>query len=181
MMCNECCLPRHAYSHDASTCVPEQHRVLGAFTRDYVLTPPSLLANNLQRLLGAPIHGTAFALQDLVRFLQRIERTPGSTDARADQIERNDNPEAVHEHKIAPEIEGFRPRIGAVEEVVVEHARGIVEHVAVELAERDDDCQAVAQGVVRRDEAGGDEGEGAPAGLRACQRDRELGSSHILP
>jgi hypothetical protein len=49
--------------------------------------------------------------------------------------------------------------------VVVEHGGGVVEDVAVELAEGDDELERVAQGVVVSDERGGDEGEGAPEGL----------------
>jgi hypothetical protein len=80
----------------------------------------------LQPLLCAPIHGTALALQDLVRLVERIESPPGSTDAGAEQEQRNDDPEAIHEHKVAPEIRRFWPRIRAIEQVVIEHARRIV-------------------------------------------------------
>jgi hypothetical protein len=48
---------------------------------------------------------------------------------------------------------------------VVEHGGCIVENVAVELAERDDELEGVAEGVVVGDKTGGDEGEGTPEGL----------------
>jgi hypothetical protein len=48
---------------------------------------------------------------------------------------------------------------------VVEHGGRVVENVAVELAERDDELERVADGVVVGDESGADEGERAPKGL----------------
>jgi hypothetical protein len=48
---------------------------------------------------------------------------------------------------------------------VVEHGGSVVEDVAVELAERDDELEGVAEGVVVGDEAGANEREGTPEGL----------------
>lgn len=47
----------------------------------------------------------------------------------------NDNPDEVHEEKVAPEIVGFRPTVCQVLVVMIEHAGGIVENVAIYLAE----------------------------------------------
>jgi hypothetical protein len=49
---------------------------------------------------------------------------------------------------------------------VVEHAGGIVQNAAVNLAGRNDDLEGVAQGVRGCDESGDDEAEGAPEELR---------------
>lgn len=49
---------------------------------------------------------------------------------------------------------------------MVEERGRVVENVTVELAQRDDELQRVAQRVVDGDEVGGEEGEGTPEGLR---------------
>jgi len=46
----------------------------------------------------------------------------------------DDDPDEVHEEKVAPEIVGFRPTICQVLVVMVEHAGGIVENIAINLA-----------------------------------------------
>lgn len=48
---------------------------------------------------------------------------------------------------------------------MVEHGGGVVEDVTVELAERDDELEGVAEGVVVGDEASANEREGTPEGL----------------
>jgi hypothetical protein len=48
---------------------------------------------------------------------------------------------------------------------VVEERGGVIEYVAVELAERDDELGGVAKRVVDGDEVGGEEGAGAPEDL----------------
>jgi hypothetical protein len=48
---------------------------------------------------------------------------------------------------------------------VVEQGRSVVQYVAVELTERDDELGGVAEGVVDGDEVGGEEGTRAPEDL----------------
>jgi hypothetical protein len=48
---------------------------------------------------------------------------------------------------------------------VVEHGGRVVENVTIELAQRDDELQRVAERVVVRDQSGGDEGTGSPESL----------------
>jgi hypothetical protein len=48
---------------------------------------------------------------------------------------------------------------------VVEERSRVVQDIAVELTERDNELGAVAQGVVDGDEVGGEEGAGAPEDL----------------
>lgn len=50
---------------------------------------------------------------------------------------RNDNPEKVHEEVVAPEVVGLWSRVGDAQVVVVEHAGGVVQDVAVDLANGD--------------------------------------------
>lgn len=47
---------------------------------------------------------------------------------------RNHNPYEVHEEKVKPEIIGFRSAISQILVVVIEHARSIVEDIAIYLA-----------------------------------------------
>jgi hypothetical protein len=51
---------------------------------------------------------------------------------------------------------------------VVKHGSGVVEDVAVELTERDDQLQRVAERVIVGDEGGGNEGARTPEGLSYC-------------
>lgn len=101
--------------------------------------------------------GSTALLQQPLGLVERVKSPPRCAHSGIDEIERNDNPEGVHEHKVTPEVKRLRARVRTVEEVVVEQARGIVEHVAVELSERDDDLEWIAERVVGRDEAGGHE------------------------
>jgi hypothetical protein len=81
------------------------------------------------------------------------------------QQTRDDDPEGVHEDEVSPVVGGLRARVCDVEDVMVEHGGCVVKNVAIELAERDDELERVAEGVVVGDETGGDEGEGTPEGL----------------
>jgi hypothetical protein len=130
---------------------------------NFCLPQLSQYAKTLVDLLA--VH-TAGALQQLVRIVDSAECAPGCVDALDHQKARDDDPEGVHEDKVAPVVCGLGARVRDVEDVVVEHGGGVVEDVAVELAERDDELERVADGVVVGDEAGGDEGERAPECLR---------------
>lgn len=48
---------------------------------------------------------------------------------------------------------------------MVEERGGVVEHITVELAERNNELEGVAERVIDGDEIGGDEGAGAPKDL----------------
>lgn len=98
------------------------------------------------------------------------ESFPLGNGARA-RTERDDDPEEVHEEVVAPKVVGLGPAVGNVKDVMVEHAGGVVEDVAVELAQRDDDLQGVTQGAVRCDHVCHEERERSPADLiPACQQ-----------
>jgi hypothetical protein len=111
----------------------------------------------------------AIAIANLLHQPSRIidsrERAPGSHDTLVHQISRDDDPESVHEDKVAPVVELLRARVRQVEDIVVEQGRSVVQYVAVELAERDDELGGVAEGVVDGDEIGGEEGTRAPEDL----------------
>lgn len=96
------------------------------------------------------------------------ESTDGGADALVHEIAWDDDPEGVHEDKVAPVVCGLGARVRYVEDVVVEHGGCIVEHIAVELAERDDELEGVAQGMIVGDQAGGDEGAGPPESLQTA-------------
>jgi len=81
------------------------------------------------------------------------------------EVGRNHDPEGVQEDKVAPVVEKLRARVRQVENVVVKQGSGVVEDVAVELAERDDELGRVAERVVDGDEVGGEEGARAPEDL----------------
>lgn len=98
------------------------------------------------------------------------ESFPLGNGARA-RTERDDDPEEVHEEVVAPKVVGLGPAVGNVKDVMVEHAGGVVEDVAVELAQGDDDLQGVTQGAVHCDHVCHEERERSPADLiPACQQ-----------
>ena len=78
---------------------------------------------------------------------------------------RDNNPKQVHKHIVPIKVIGLRSRVRLVKHVMVKHARGIVEHVAVELAQRHNDLQRMAQGVLGRNHVCHDKRQGAPADL----------------
>jgi len=94
---------------------------------------------------------------DLGRIVHRAESTPRGADALPHQEAGNHNPESIHEHEVAPVVGGLGARVGEIVDVVVEHGGGVVQDVAVELAEGDDELEGVAHGVVVGDEGGADE------------------------
>jgi hypothetical protein len=104
-------------------------------------------------------------LHQLCGIVDGAECADGGSDALVHQEAGDDDPEGVHEDKVAPVVAGLGTRVRDVEDVVVEHGGGIVEDVAVELAERDDELEGVAEGVVVGDERGGHEGQRTPEGL----------------
>jgi hypothetical protein len=122
---------------------------------------PSASMSTLQYLLRAPIN-----LRTPLQPRQRRESPPRPPDTAPDQDPGDDDPEAVHEDEVEPVVEGLRPRVADVEYVLVEEARGVVEDVAVELAEGDDELEGVAERVLGCDHVGCCEGEGAPKYLR---------------
>jgi hypothetical protein len=102
---------------------------------------------------------------DLGRIVDGTECAPGRVHALPHEEARNDDPKGIHEHEVAPVIGGLRARVCNVEDIVVEHGGRVVEDVAVELAERDDELERVAERVVVGDENSADEGERTPEGL----------------
>jgi len=75
------------------------------------------------------------------------------------------DPEKVHQEVVSPEVVSLGSRVGDAQEVVVEHAGGVVEDISVDLSGRDDDLQWVAQRMVYRDHASDDKTHGTPEGL----------------
>lgn len=79
-----------------------------------------------------------------------------------DEAEGDDDPEEVAEEVVGPEVKGLGAAVlDALDDDGV-GGGGVVEDVAVELAEADDELQGVAQGGAGDDAPGADEGEGAP-------------------
>lgn len=104
-------------------------------------------------------------LQQLRSVVDSLERADGSIDTLVHQVAGNDDPEGVHEDKVAPVVGGLGAGVGDIEDVVVEQRGRVVQHIAVELTERDNELQRVAQRVVDSDKVGCDEREGSPKGL----------------
>jgi hypothetical protein len=88
---------------------------------------------------------------------------------------RKNDPKGVHEHEIAPVIGGLRERVCHVEDIVIGHVGRVVEDVAVELAQRDDELERVAERVVVGDENSANKGERTPEGLSQRETMREKG------
>lgn len=103
-----------------------------------------------------------------MRVVDGAECAPCRVDALDHQEARNDDPESIHKDKVAPVVCGLGARVRDVEDVVVEHGGRVVKHIAVKLAERDDELEGVANGVVVSDENGADEGQRAPKCLSWC-------------
>jgi hypothetical protein len=124
-------------------------------------------------------------LHQLCRVIDGAECAPRGVHALDHEPPWDDNPEGVHEDEVSPVVRGFGARVCDVEDVVIEHGGRVVEDVAVELAERDDELQRVAERVVVRDKGGSDEGAGAPESLskRVSQKGALLdkGSGNIRP
>lgn len=77
----------------------------------------------------------------------------------------DEDPEEVHEKVVSPEIVSLRTGVCDAIEVVVEHARSVVENVAVDLTHGDNDLERVSHGVLLCDQPRYDEGERAPGEL----------------
>lgn len=111
-------------------------------------------------------------LADLLNELRRVvdsrKRAPSGHDTLVHEVSWDHDPESVHQDKVSPVVELLRTRVRQVEDVVVEKRGSIVQYVAVELAERDDELGRVAERVVDGDEVGAEEGTGAPEYLREC-------------
>lgn len=105
-------------------------------------------------------------LQQLRGVVDSAESTDSSVDALVHEVAGNDNPEGVHQDEVAPVVSGLRASVGDVQDVVVEERGCVVENVAIELAQRDDKLQGIAQRVVDSNEIGGEEGERAPESLQ---------------
>jgi hypothetical protein len=137
---------------------------LNAIPLQHVQTPPSLTRIEALRLLLVVAHLLSL-LQQLGGVIDSLESANGSVDALVHQVAWNDNPEGVHQDKVAPVVSGLGAGVGNVEDVVVEQRGCVVQDIAVELTERDNELERVAQRVVNGNEVGSDEGEGSPEGL----------------
>jgi hypothetical protein len=116
----------------------------------------------LVRLLAVDATGP---LHQLCRVVDGAECAPCGVHTLDHQPPGDDDPEGVHEDEVSPVVGGLGARVCNVEDVVVEHGGRVVENVTIELAERDDELQRVAERVVVRDQGGGDERTGSPESL----------------
>jgi hypothetical protein len=130
----------------------------------YINQIPSLNPTNSRLVRLLAVHATG-ALHQLGRVVDGAECAPGRVYALDHQPSRDDDPEGVHQDEVAPVVRGLGTRVCDVEDVVVEHGGRVVENVAIELAERDDELQRVAERVVVRNKGGGDERAGSPESL----------------
>lgn len=86
----------------------------------------------------------------------------GLADALLDEQQRNNNPEEVAEEVVSPEVESLRSAVDNVVDNLLERADGVVQDVAVQLAQADDELEGVAQRVLGNDEVDAEEGHWAP-------------------
>merc|ERR1712226_1617792 len=96
------------------------------------------------------------------RIIDSRKGAPGSHDTLVHEVSRDDDPESIHEDKVSPEVELLWTRVRQVEDVVVKERSGVVQDVAVELAERDNELGWVSEWVVDRNEVGSQEGARSP-------------------
>jgi hypothetical protein len=87
---------------------------------------------------------------------------------------RYDNPDEVHEEEVKPEVICFRSAVCQVLVIVIEHARSIVENVAVYLTQGDHSLEGEAHRMLRCDEVCDKVGQRTPADLE--MRLYQLGS-----
>jgi hypothetical protein len=127
--------------------------------------PVSRLHLNIATLVNLLAVHAPCPLHQLCGVVYRTECAPCGVYALHHQPARNDNPESIHQDKVSPVVSGLGARVRHVENVMIEHGGCVVENVAVELTEGDDELEGVAERVVVGDETGGDEGKGAPEGL----------------
>lgn len=132
------------------------------------MQPPNLCSTSdlclrLQPLLCATV--LSATLRGLLCLIQRLESLRSPSDTLNDEDQWDHNPEAVHQNKVSPVVVCFRAGVCSVKNVVVENACRVVQDVAVELAERNNNLKSVPEGVICRNQAGGEEGERAPESL----------------
>jgi hypothetical protein len=141
-----------------------------------ILTDHCSFASCLDHSVDLLSTGPTHACHQLRSIVGCVECAPRRSHALPHEPTRNHDPEGVHEHKVSPVVRRLRTRVRHVENVVIEHGRRIVQHVAVELAERDDELERPAQRMVVCDKNSGDEGARTPENLKA----RDVSSSTSL-
>lgn len=80
---------------------------------------------------------------------------------------RYDDPDEVHEEEIEPEIIRFWSAIDQIFVVQFEEVGGVIKNVAVNLAQRDDSLERIAERVVGYDQIAHVESQRTPTKLRA--------------
>lgn len=70
---------------------------------------------------------------------------------------RNDNPDKIQEKVVKPKVIRFRPAICEPFMVMIEHARSIVENIAIDLTQGNQGLQRVTKGMLSSDQHGHDE------------------------
>lgn len=124
---------------------------------DPPLPPPSKISPHFD--------DTSLALHALLGGLDGLELRKGTgdlADAGEDEPRGDDDPEEVAEEVVGPEVDALRAAVDDLVDDLVEGAGGVVQDVAVELAQADDDLERVAHGQVLDNAVGAEEGEGAP-------------------
>lgn len=118
------------------------------------------------------------------QLLGPVERRKGpraGTHALADEDEGYDDPKRVHKDKVSPVVGCLGPRVGETQHRLVKQARGVVEDVSVELAERHDDLERVPERMVDGNKSSREEGERAPSDLTCQQPCDTAGGNDLLP
>jgi hypothetical protein len=115
------------------------------------------------RLLHRPI-----TLRIFGHPIQRLECRASLGHALVEEKAWYDNPDEVHEDEVEPEIVCFRTTVAEVFVVVVEQACGVVEDVSVNLPDRDDCLDRIAEWVLSKDQIDGDEGQRTPEECSNC-------------
>jgi hypothetical protein len=86
-------------------------------------------------------------------------------DALVEQRAGNDHPDGVDDDIVEPEVDGLGAAVQGVVVVHVEGVGGIVQHAAVDLAQRDDGLDGVAVRALARNQVDCEEGQGTPQEL----------------
>ena len=75
------------------------------------------------------------------------------------------HPDKVHEEVVTPKVQKLRSAVSNLLVVVVEHAGSIVEYKTINLSNRDNDLERVAEGMLSGDECGNNKAQWTPGKL----------------
>lgn len=124
---------------------------------------PPCFANSSPSFTRTPSRVISSSL--LLGLLSSLDlgKSPDSLpDALDEQRHRDHDPDKVAEEVVPPEVEALGAAVDDLEDALAEEAGAVVEEVAVDLAQADDELQRESDRVVLDDGPGQEEREGAP-------------------